>query len=807
MKKALKKYHKNLAALVIILTLSGAAILSHLTGLLDRGEFSLYDLRINYLAFPYTSRPHPNNIYMILVDDESLEWAQRERGWGWPWPRQAYAEFLNYLNLGNPNAVAFDMIFSEPSIYRNYRQDEIIDDLMAKLQELEEIEAAVLREQPQRLAPLRRDMFRDIEISLQYLGARVDDASFALAAENFGRVVHGIQFSAVPDRTTSWPAGFDTPNLRTHNFDSVISKFSLSAEGETLNSALFPIPELRNSAAVIGSFTGIPDSDNIIRRKRLFTLFDGRAVPGLGVASLLASGYDGNIHYDAQRNIIRWGDFSIPVDRDGKTLLRFRGIPMDVYPSKSMSAVLQSAQDHAAGIRPSLPPGYFDDYYVFVGLYAQGLFDIFATPIASVYPGMGVHITMLDNMLMGDFIQKAPDWIAILVIAISVILIVVLTLFSGRITISVSGLVLSLAALIVIGFLVFDRGWWIPLLAPLAATILAFITATLYNFATEGKDKRFIKTAFSRILSPKVIDQIIADPSHLKLGGDRRKMTAIFTDVQRFSTIASVLQDEYGEDGPTVLVNLLNLYLTEMSNIVLDNGGTIDKYEGDAIIAFFGAPVWMENHAALACRSAIQMKKREKEIVEIIMNPDGEFHAPLARLIENKAIPKERPLFTRLGINTGDMVVGFMGTPSKMDYTIMGNAVNLAARLEGVNKQYDTHGILISEYTHDQIGDGFITRPLSRVTVVGIPVPLRLYELLGLKEDATAEILNILKIWELALRNFESRNFEEAKKAFAAVYEKDPEDLTAKLYLSRCDKYIGAPPPADWNGVDNLSEK
>ncbi|MCL2318998.1 MAG: adenylate/guanylate cyclase domain-containing protein, partial [Treponema sp.] len=255
------------------------------------------------------------------------------------------------------------------------------------------------------------------------------------------------------------------------------------------------------------------------------------------------------------------------------------------------------------------------------------------------------------------------------------------------------------------------------------------------------------------------------------------------------------------------LVNLLNLYLTKMSNVVIDNGGTIDKYEGDAIIAFFGAPVWMEDHAARACRSAILMKKQERELVDTIMDPGGEFHAPLGKLIESKVIRRERPLYTRLGINTGDMVVGFMGTTGKKDYTIMGNAVNLAARLEGVNKQYDTKGILISEYTREQIGDDFILRPLSRVTVVGIPVPVRLYELLELRSEAGPELPELVKAWEKAFDAYEHRKFPEAKKGFSEIYQKDPEDTTAKLYLERCEKFAANPPPAEWDGVDNLTEK
>ncbi|MDR0496515.1 MAG: adenylate/guanylate cyclase domain-containing protein, partial [Treponema sp.] len=258
---------------------------------------------------------------------------------------------------------------------------------------------------------------------------------------------------------------------------------------------------------------------------------------------------------------------------------------------------------------------------------------------------------------------------------------------------------------------------------------------------------------------------------------------------------------------PEKLVSLLNRYLTAMSDVVLSEKGTIDKYEGDAIIAFFGAPAWMEDHAALACLSALQIKNREVELKQKIMNPDGEFFKPLSKLIDKKVVPTDRPLFTRLGINTGDMVVGFMGTPAKMDYTIMGNAVNLAARLEGVNKQYDTRGILISEYTRSQIGNEFIIRPLSRVTVVGIPVPLRLYELLDVASEASHETLEMIKLWETAFKAYENRDFDKAQKEFAEIFQKDPEDKVAKLYLERCEKFTVSPPSSEWDGVDNLTEK
>jgi adenylate cyclase len=804
MKKIGQKYHKNLAAIVIIFALSGALIAGYLAGLFNFLEYKLYDPRINAFA---DSSMKSQDIVMVLVDQYTLEWGREERGWGWPWPREAYAELVDYMNLGQAKSVTFDILFTEPSIYRNAKQDEIIENAL-KTRDM--TRAAYAGGEQQAAFRLSMEAFERIE----ELSGRQDDASFAAAAERYGKVVQGVNFSSQTGNVYAWPPGLNKPFFKTENFASAISKFDIATDypaGATTVGAQFPIEELSNTAAAIGAFTGRTDSDGIIRRYRLFTVFDGKAIPSLAAAPLLASGYENTISYDANKKLILWGDFNIPVDEEGKTLLRFRGDPITRYAKYSLADVLQSA-DFTAGKttqKPEtfLPPDDFINAYVFVGAYAPGLFDIFPSPITPTYPGMGFHVTMLDNLLMDDFITKAPDWVAFIIIAGAVILMTVLVLFSGRIAVTVGGLLISFTAIIVAGFWAFNLGWWVPMAAPFAAVLLAYLTSTLYSYATEGKDKRFIKNAFSRILSPKVIDQIIADPSQLKLGGEKRKMTALFTDIQRFSSISSELQDQYGENGPKALVNLLNLYLTEMSNVVLANGGTIDKYEGDAIIGFFGAPVWMEDHAARACRSAILMKRREIEMVGSVMKPDGEFFNPLSRLMENKVIRKHRPLYTRLGINTGDMVVGFMGTPAKMDYTIMGNAVNLAARLEGVNKQYDTHGILISEYTKDQIGDEFVVRPLSRVTVVGIPVPLRLFELLEIRSDAPQSMLDMVKAWERAFKAYENRDFEGAKKTFAEIYQGDTEDSVAKLYIDRCAKYIASPPPKEWDGVDNLTEK
>ncbi|MDR0877561.1 MAG: adenylate/guanylate cyclase domain-containing protein [Treponema sp.] len=758
---------------------------------------------------------------LVLLDQNSIDWANKERGWGWPWPRKAYAELVNYMNTGGANSIAFDVIFSEPSIYRNARQDAIIDEAVQSLENvrnnIEDSRTSAVRERQ-----AMGSVFRNVTNALQTLSTREDDASFVEAEKKFGRVVQTVFFSSQTGNADSWPADLDKPLFQTVNFGSVLSNYDIK-NAEAGAHAQFPIPDLRNAAGILGNITGQADSDSVFRRNRIFTLFDGKAVPGLSAASLLVSGADRQIAYNEKKRIIEWGEYAIPVNHEGKAVLNFRG-NLDRYIPYFASDVLQSAEAYEKGETPLLPPEDFAGKYVFFGYYAPGLFDIVSTPISSVYPGVGMHITMLDNLLQGDFIRESPSWLALIMIFALVVLITFLTLFSKRISVTTGGVLLIIAALLAAAFSFYlSDSLWLPIAAPLFGILAAFIVATLYNYATEGSQKRFIKSAFSRYLSPKVIDQIIADPSKLNLGGEKREMTAIFTDIQRFSSISEGLQKEYGEDGPKALVSLLNLYLTEMSNIVLENGGTIDKYEGDAIIAFFGAPIWTEKHAALACRSAIQMKKREKELLDIIMKVpeeasakfikynehEGAFGLPLRKLIESKAIRSERPLYTRIGVNSGDMVVGNMGTPDKMDYTIMGNAVNLAARLEGVNKQYDTSGILISEYTRDIIGDEFVIRGLSRVRVVGVNTPLRLYELLDTREDASPRLLKIVEVWDQGFAAYEKKNFPEALKAFKAIYQANENDLVAKKYLDRCEKYIAVPPSEkEWDdGVDNLTEK
>jgi adenylate cyclase len=443
-----------------------------------------------------------------------------------------------------------------------------------------------------------------------------------------------------------------------------------------------------------------------------------------------------------------------------------------------LAEYLDTAIEQYTGFQSRLRDKFAGKFCI-IGRVDTGTTDIGVNPFYGEYVNVGTHAVVLNTILRESFITPLhPLWSAALCVAFTLFLMLVL----GGLKPAPRG-GLGIGGVVVFGIVCFVlfryTGVFPNPLGPILAAASAVIVRELVSYFVSEKEKQFINKALSTYVSKEVVNELVANPSLLQLGGTKRQMSAIFTDIQGFSTISEQLD-------PEDLVRLLNRYLTEMSDIIMENMGTIDKYEGDAIIAFFGAPVYREDHAALACRSAVRMKKAEAELNRVII---ADALSPV-------------PLYTRIGINTGEMVVGNMGTSNKMNYTIMGNAVNLAARLEGVNKQYNTGGILISEYTKNEIGDEFVSRSLDRVRVVGINTPLRLYELLGLRDEAGRP-----DAWEDALALYERREFAAAEKLFASIVGQNEKDGPAQLYLDKCRSYIAVPPPADWDGVNNLSQK
>ena len=420
---------------------------------------------------------------------------------------------------------------------------------------------------------------------------------------------------------------------------------------------------------------------------------------------------------------------------------------------------------------------------VVLGYSGKSTTDVGVNPFEKEYMNVGTFPSVWNTVYQNSYISDRPWWFSFLLVLPFGLLIPVLFhwLSPGK---GLAASAILLLLLMAAFFGIFVRfGVYLDQLMVLSYLVPTILAILIVNFRRTNSQKAFITDAFGQYLSEDVINDLILDPDKLQLGGEERVMTAMFTDVKGFSTISEALT-------PSALVHLLNDYLSAMSDQVLDQRGTIDKFEGDAIIAFFGAPITLEDHAVRACDAALLMRRTEEELNR--------------RFVAEGLSPS--PLLTRFGINTGAMVVGNMGTQRKKNYTIMGSAVNLAARLEGVNKQYGTW-ILLSGDTYAQLGGAFLCRRLDRVRVVGINEPVQLYELLARKDQADAALREKVERFEAALRLFDGHSWEKAAKAFAGCAKADPEDATSRLYYKRSIEFMKKPLPPSWDGVFTLNSK
>ncbi len=418
---------------------------------------------------------------------------------------------------------------------------------------------------------------------------------------------------------------------------------------------------------------------------------------------------------------------------------------------------------------------------VLTGLTATGTHDIGVTPLSKEYPEVGTYHNTVNTIYQDEYIRKAGplvNYILMLLVALAMgFLIQRLNARMSILTIVVSFIVLN--GLISMIFALMNT--WIEQLGVSLSMLLPSITIAAVKFLNEENQKRFIKNAFSHYLAPGVIDEIIKHPESLELGGENREITIFFSDVAGFSTISEKLT-------PPQLVALLNEYLSEMTDIILSYGGTVDKYEGDAIMAFYGAPHHMDDHALKACLASIDMKKRLKEMQE------------------EWASRGENPLSARMGMNTGDAVVGNMGSKTRMDYTAMGDSVNLASRLEGANKHYSTNA-MISESTYDRARDFLEVRKLDRIRVVGKSEPVTIYELLGRKGNLPDRMYEMLDIYTQGLDNFANREWKRARSLFKQALKVIPDDGPSQTYVERCGEFMRKPPSRNWDGVYRMKSK
>ncbi len=686
-------------------------------GRLDRWEYTTWNWRVQIKAKP---SPATEDIKLIVLDQSSLDWAD-EQGIRWMWPREMYAPIIQFVMRGGARAVAFDVLYTESSAYGAH-DDKLLGE--------------AIREGPPFVAA-------------------------AFLSESVGRL-------------DAWPKYAPEHSLPIEGLDEWLANHD---PGEmVMPRALFPIPEIAGHAGILADVRGTQDRDGIVRRASLFRVFDGRAVPSLGLAAYMAAlSADGKQSLPPMRiedGTLHIGRRRIPIDERGQSILRYRG-PSGTHRKYTAAQVIQAELRMQAGEIPALAPAVFSNAYVFLGFSAPGLMDLRPTPISSVTPGVEVHTTILDNFLANDFARRLPDrWtlIVTLMLVLPATCGVLLAAKAWR-SVMVFGIFLPIPWLT--GFALYDWSIWWPIIPQTMALSFSMVGAVVVSYALEGRQKAFIKGAFKHYLSPAVIEQIMKNPDQLRLGGERRTLSIFFSDLAGFSTISEKLE-------PQELTQLLNDYLSDMTDIILDEGGTLDKYEGDAIIAFWNAPLAQPDHALRAARAALRCQRK---------------------LAERRAEFQERTgveLYMRIGVNTGDVVVGNMGSRDRFDYTVLGDAANLAARLEGANKQFGT-ATMLAESTWSGVGAHLAGREIGRITVVGRKTPVRVYEVLGGKGDTIGVPTDE---FEKALRLCDDQQWQEA----LALFERWPDDSLSCKYAERC-RALAADPQASWDGVWNLTEK
>jgi adenylate cyclase len=681
-------------------------------GALGTWENATWMARVRRLAKP---SPATANIKLILVDQPSLDWGRKENQWSWPWPREVLGAVLDFCQRGGARAVAFDVMYTEPSVY-----------------------------------------------------GVSDDQSFSTAIKQGAPFVAAALAGRDQGEMTKWPAYVPA---RTPLIEGLDRGGGKRGAWQTATLATFPIPEVASNAALLGNVKGLPDSDGVYRRGLVFQVFDGHVLPSLGFAAYLA-GQRLPSHMALEPGWLQIDGARVPLDAQGRTLIHFLG-SSGTHQAYSAAAIIQSELRLREGKTPSLDPKALKDCYVFFGYSAPGLYDLQPTPVGDKYPGVEIHATMLDNLLERSFLRDAPSSLVIPVVALLSVLAGVAGTLSRKAWQSVAGFGVFLAIPFSLGLAAYAYGFWWPVMAGEVGVGLSLVGAVVVNYATEGRQKAFLKSAFRHYLGSEVIEQIIADPSRLTLGGEKRELTIFFSDIEKFSSFSERL------DPPT-LTALLNDYLSDMSAIIQEEGGYLDKYIGDAIVAFWNAPMDQADHAVRACRAAVRCSRK-------LDARRSEFEQRTGAVVK-----------ARIGMNTGAVAVGNMGSHERFNYTILGDAANLASRLEGANKAFGTYA-MISETTWEQSGGVFVGRELGRLRVMGRKAPVRVYELAGLPGDPRPAFF---APFEEALALFYEGDFTKARTRFEQISG----DPASKSYTAQCRELIEHP-PAEWDGVLSLTEK
>ena len=577
------------------------------------------------------------DIALVEINEISLRDLEPLLG-RWPWPRLTHAMLIDFIAKGQPKAIAYDVLFTESD---------------------------------SRLA---------FQFGEQILSGAESDAALASAVRGAGNVI--LLAEAVNEGVTGTLArSASIP-------DSGYAHDEAAPERPVVTP---PIAALAAGARALGHNWLVLDDDGVARRVTPMIRASGTMMPSLGVAAAIeASGRD-----KAQTRF--------PPER----LIRYEAPPMRAdgarpYPSFDARQVLLAGEELAAGEVPSIDPSVFRDKVVFVGVTAEGIGDVFTSPFegAGKMPGIFMHASLADNILSSRALTRVPRWINVLVLFVPVLVIAIaaarLPVFAGTLA-----SLLVMTALVVVSFALFARGHWSFLAGPLLGSAMAMFGGVAYQYFFEGQEKRRVKQLFGRYVSPDVFERLLDDPSLAALGGERREMSVLFSDIRGFTSVTET-------GNPEAIVAQLNEYFGRMVEVVFRNGGTVDKFVGDMVMALFGAPVADARHADHAVAAALDMVREIEDL-------------------NAKWAAEGRPaLGIGIGVNSGEMIAGNIGSERIMSYTVIGDAVNLGARLESLNKDYGTR-IIISAATRDLLTAPVEFTPLGEVVVKGRAAPVHIW--------------------------------------------------------------------------------
>jgi adenylate cyclase len=731
-------------------------------------EESSLDLRFEMRGV----RLHDPNIVIVGIDEKTLQ----QIG-SFPLPRKAYAKLVNELNAGGARVIAFDATFPVPEsnsaveALNKLRIDVASTAPPAVLTQINELEAA--SDQDALFASAMKKG-GNVVLGHIFLDQQRSNSANAKVAEEYLNIIWDHAFPQVV------PVGFKK-DVKADIGAAWIKNGGTVAQGVEAN-----IAKLAEAAASYGFININPDSDDTLRHGLLMLGYkDQSYYPSLDgeVVRLYEKIPDQQVvAYVSPNGLdhIELGSHIVKRVRDGSALINYTG-PYRTYSQYSMWDVMSGA----------LAPDTFRDKIVLVGATAVGIGDIRTTPFQSAgtpYMGVEVHANIIDNLLHSQepgrgFLQRGGREEMIDIGFILLFGVVFGFLFS-RIT-PLYSTILVITTLFAFGWFVYflfaSRGQWLSFVIPAATLAANYAGITSVRMVREESEKRKIRKTFSQYLSPGVIELMQKDPEkYIRPGGEMKELTILFSDIRGFTTISEKLT-------PDELVQLLNEYFGQMTEIIFDTNGTLDKYIGDAIMAFWGSPYPQEDHAFRSCSCALQMSRG------------------LAKLNEKLQSAGRSPIGIGIGLNTGPVNVGNMGSERRLSWTVMGDNVNLASRLEGITKEYHVQ-LIISEATYRHVSSQFVCRELDKIRVKGKTLPVTIYELMDV-EEKREDHQTLLEAFDRAMQEYRKQNWNRAAELFAEVLSGFPDDGPTQVFLERAVEFSENAPEGEWDGVYVMKTK